>query len=124
MTKTQEKTAITEVTIKDKVYPLHFGLDFINEMDKRYSIESAVGLKFGAGMQSVIYYLEQWNPTVLIELILGATHTLKSIPSRKDIEEWLEEQDLEDLFNRFLLALKQAPMTGIQVKRLYQNLNR
>lgn len=123
MTKTQEKTAITEITIKDKVYPLHFGLDFINEMDKRYSIESSIGLKFGAGMQSVLYYLEQWNPSVLIEIILAATHTQKSIPSRVDIETWLEEQDLEELFERFLLALKKAPMTGIQIKRLYQNLN-
>lgn len=123
MAKTEEAVTMTEITIKDKTYPLYFGLDFIREMDKRYAIESNIGLKFGAGMQSVLYYLEQWNPTVLVELILAATHTLKSVPSRKDLEEWLLEQDLEALFEHFLSSLKNSPMTGIQIKKLYQNLN-
>lgn len=122
MVKTTELTPITEITIKDKTYPLDYGFDFINEIDKRYCIASPVGLKFGAGMQSVIYYLEQWNPTVLLELILSATHTLKSIPSRKDIEEWLMEQDLKELFERFLLSLKTSPLTAIQLEKMYQQL--
>lgn len=100
--------------INGKEYPLSFGIDFIREMDKRYHID-AQGFPLGAGLQSAVIYLIQENPVVLEDIILSATHTLKSVPRKADIEKWVEEQaendTLEQVFSDFLSALKTAPMT-------------
>ena len=107
-----------EITIGKKTYTLHYGIDFIREMDKRHAITGG-GIHFGAGMQSALYYLEQGNPVILVDIILSATHTLKSIPSVADIEGWLEEQeDIEKVFEAFLSALETAPMTKIQLTKM------
>lgn len=109
---------MNEISIGKKTYPLYYGIDFIREMDKRYAI-TGHGLHFGAGMQSALYYLEQGNPVILVDIILSATHTLKSIPSVADIEEWLAEQeDFEKVFEAFLSALETAPMTKIQLSKI------
>lgn len=98
--------------INGKEYPLSFGIDFIREMDKRHQID-AQGFPLGAGLQSAVIYLVQENPVILEDIILSATHTLKSIPKKADIEAWIEEQgdNLEQVYADFLSALKTAPMT-------------
>lgn len=98
--------------INGKEYPLSFGIDFIREMDKRHQID-AQGFPLGAGLQSAVIYLVQENPVILEDIILSATHTLKSVPKKADIEAWIEDQedDLEKVFADFLSALKTAPMT-------------
>lgn len=107
-----------QIEIAGKTYDLHYGIDFIREMDKRYAI-SAGSMTFGAGLRTALYYLEEGNPVILIDIILSATHTLKSIPSAVNIEAWLEEQtDIEQVFNDFLTALETAPMTKIQISKL------
>ncbi|HFI0274180.1 TPA: tail assembly chaperone [Streptococcus suis] len=107
-----------EITIGKKTYELHYGLDFIREMDKRYGI-SGNGIHFGAGIQSALYYLGTYNPVILQDIILSATHTLKSIPSKKDIEEWIFEQpNLDAVFTDFLKSLETAPATKLQIDKL------
>lgn len=108
-----------QIEIAGKTYDLHFGIDFIREMDKRYSID-AQGMSFGVGINQAVIYLVDYNPTILVDIILSATHTLKSIPSTADIEEYLESQgdDLEKVFDDFLESLKTAPMTKAKVNKL------
>ena len=111
---------LNELKINDKNYELHFGIDFIREMDKRYGIDTN-GLHFGQGIQSAIFYLSMGNPVVLSDIILSATHTLKSIPSKNDIEEWLCSLDidvLDKLFDDFLECLEESPLTRTQVMRI------
>lgn len=102
------------IEINEKEYPLSFGIDFIREMDKRYQVD-AQGFPLGVGLQSAVIYLAQENPVVLEDIILSATHTLKSLPKKTDIEKWVEEQAEKDMlgqvFEDFLSALKTAPMT-------------
>lgn len=107
-----------QIEINGKTYDLHFGIDFIREMDKRHEV-SGNGVKFGMGIQSAVVYLQDFNPVIIADIILSATHTLKSIPSLADIETWIEEQgdDLEKVFDDFLSALKTAPMTKLKVKK-------
>lgn len=113
-----------EITIGKKTYPLHYGIDFIREMDKRHAISSG-GIEFGAGMQAVLYYFEQFNPVILVDVILSATHTLKSIPSVSDIEQWLgEQEDIEKVFADFLKALETAPLTKIQLTQMRRNIQK
>lgn len=107
------------IEINGKKYDLYFGIDFIREMDKRYEV-SGNGVKFGMGIQSAVIYLQDFNPVIIADIILSATHTLKSIPSLADIEVWIEEQgdNLEKVFDDFLSALKTAPMTKLKVIKM------
>lgn len=110
-----------QIEINGKKYDLYFGIDFIREMDKRYEV-SGNGVKFGTGIQSSVIYLQDFNPVVIVDIILSATHTLKSIPSVADIETWIEEQgdNLEKVFDDFLSALKNAPMTKLKVTKMLE----
>lgn len=107
-----------QIEINGKKYDLHFGIDFIREMDKRYEVKGN-GVAFGMGVQSAVIYLQDMNPVIIADIILSATHTLKSIPSLIDIEAWIEEQgdNLEKVFEDFLSALKNAPMTKLKVAK-------
>lgn len=107
-----------EIEINGKKYDLHFGIDFIREMDKRYEVNGN-GVSFGMGINSAVVYLKDNNPVILEDIILAATHTAKTIPSVADIEKWLEEQeDLEKVFDDFLSALKTAPLTKSKVVKV------
>lgn len=112
-----------QIEIKGKTYDLHYGIDFIREMDKRYEA-SGNGVKFGMGVQSAVLYLKDYNPVIIADIILSATHTLKSIPSLKDIEAWIEEQgdNLEKVFDDFFTALETAPLTKLKVQKLVKEL--
>ena len=106
------------IEINNKEYALHFGLDFIREMDKRHSMD-ANGFPLGMGVQAAVIYLVQGNPVILEDIILSATHTLKTVPSKAEIEQWIEEQeDLEGVFTDFLKSLKNAPILKKQVGTL------
>jgi hypothetical protein len=112
-----------QIEIIGKKYDLHFGIDFIREMDKRYEVKGN-GVSFGMGIQSAVLYLKDFNPVVIADIILSATHTLKTIPSLADIELWIEEQgdNLEKVFDDFLSALKNAPMTKLKVGKTLEEL--
>lgn len=112
------------IKIAEKEYKLHYGLDFIAEMDRRYPIEIQNGAKIGAGIQLAVVYLQQKNPVVIRDIILSATNTLNSVPSKKDIELWLEEniENLDGICESFLESLKDAPMTKKQVMSIVEAL--
>lgn len=107
-----------QIEINGKKHDLHFGIDFIREMDKRYEVNGN-GVSFGMGINSAVVYLKDNNPVILEDIILAATHTAKTIPSVADIEKWLEEQeDLDKVFDDFLSALKTAPLTKSKVAKV------
>ncbi|HFH8225657.1 TPA: tail assembly chaperone [Streptococcus agalactiae] len=115
-----------EITIVGKTYPLNFGFDFIREMDKRHFVENN-GFKFGTGIQTATLQLSIKNPLILEDIILSATHTLNSIPSKEEIEKWAikqaEDNKLEEVFEGFLTSLKKAPLSKAQVKQLLKSMN-
>jgi hypothetical protein len=47
--------------INGKEYDLHFGIDFIREMDKRYQITNEAGATFGMGLSSAVIYIQDKN---------------------------------------------------------------
>lgn len=107
-----------QIEINGKKHDLHFGIDFIREMDKRYEVNGN-GVSFGMGINSAVVYLKDNNPVILEDIILAATHTAKTIPSVADIEKWLEEQeDLDKVFDDFLSALKTASLTKSKVAKV------
>lgn len=116
-----------KLLIGGKEYELEFGLDFIAELDKRYTAKQE-GLEFGVGVEMATSYLRMKNPTVLEILIKAATSTEKSKPASKDIKAYLEEQaandKLEDLFNQFEDEMTTAPFLKGKLQQFNKELKR
>ena len=94
---------LTELKIGNRTYPLTFGIKFIREMDKRYTVKNdKSGISYGFGVGMSVVYIEQRNPVVLIDLIQASTATEKTKPS---------VEDLEKLFKDFLSVLEKSPLT-------------
>lgn len=107
------------ITINGKEYELEFGLKFIYEMDKAYTIKQG-GAEFGMGIESAITYLAMRNPTVLQQIIKAGTSHLKSKPSDQDIENELlkiaEKGSLDKLFKDVMKAMESAPFLKQKIK--------
>ena len=108
-----------EITIGKKTYPLIFGLRFIRELDKRFTIQSN-GLQLGFGIATAVTYIQQRNPVVLVDLIQAATVTERSKPSVLEIEEYIEAEttDLEKLFKDFLSEFEKSHVIKGTMKNL------
>lgn len=107
------------LNINGKDYELHFGLDFIAALDRKYVVSQS-GFQIGQGLTMVTSYIEMGNPTILTDLIQAATITEKSKPTVPEIKQFLEHdvQDLEGLMNDFLSALETNAMTGLMMKKM------
>lgn len=107
-----------QLNINGKDMTLHFGIDFIEELDKKYVVESN-GAKFGMGVNTVLVYLNQGNPTVLPTLIHAATSTVDMRPGETEIKRWVENyEDLDGLFESFLSELSTQRMTKGAVEKM------
>lgn len=98
-----------KITINNKDYVLHFGLDFIEELDKTEVVDRN-GMRVGMGTQMCVGLLaDARNPKYLIRIIKAALNTEDSSPSEIDIKKWIEEQeDISELIDAFLLQLQQV----------------
>jgi hypothetical protein len=107
------------LTINKKDYPLHFGLDFIAHLDKRYHLNQN-GFQLGQGMTYAVAQIELGNPLILLDLIAAATATGPK-PKPEEIKHYVETTaDIEELMNDFLSAFKTSPTTKFTMKRLGQ----
>lgn len=102
-------------------YPLYFGMDFIREIDKKYGIEENK-IQIGLGLVIVIARLKLMDIVTIADLIQAATCTLKQQPSKREIEEFLseEETDLEELAENFSNAFE----TQAFIQKTMKNITR
>lgn len=99
-------------------YELHFGLDFISYLDKKYYVSQG-SFKLGQGMTMAISYIEMGNPVILLDLIAAGTITGKAKPAPADIIKYIEEEaNIEVLMEDFLSAFEKAPTTHFMMKKL------
>ena len=105
------------ITIKEKSYDLHFGLDFIAYLDKKYHIVEN-GYQLGNGLPHVITQIQIGNPLILLDLIAAATIT-GTKPAPEEVKNYIEtEADIEVLTDDFLSAFEKAPTTRFTLKKL------
>ena len=105
------------ITINKKDYNLHFGLDFIAYLDKKYHI-SENGFQLGQGLTYIVAQIELGSPLILLDLITAATITGNK-PKPEDIKTFIErDADIEVLMNDFLLQLEKSPTTKFTMKKL------
>lgn len=107
-----------QLQINDKEIELFFGIDFIEFLDKKYSLKRE-GVEFAMGVSNAIVYLQQANPRILIDIIQAGTVTASNRVGVSEIKRFVESQeDLEGLFTDFLEQLETAPMTKTAVARM------
>lgn len=105
-----------KITINDKEYVLHFGLDFIETLDNTEIIKRN-GMEVGMGTQMNVGLLaDSRNPKYLVRIISAALITEDSQPSIADIRKWVEEQEnIPELIDAFLLQLQQVNLLAEMV---------
>lgn len=113
-----------QVTINDKDYDLNFGIGFLRELDKKYFIERN-GAKFGDSMALKIPMLLAKDTVTLADILYTATHALKSRPSQKSIDAFIDSvEDIEVLFDEVIEELKKSNATKSQVAKLLAHLKK
>lgn len=100
-------------------YEMHFGLDFITGLDKKYYLQEG-GIQLGQGLPAVVASIEMGNPTILVDLIQAATLTEKRKPSISEIKNFINEEveDLEALMQDFLSAFEKSAATKMMMKKM------
>lgn len=93
--------------IGNRDYELHFGIEFLREIDRDYEMKverQGVHIGLGQGLAMVYTKLATYNPVAIYDVIKAGTITEQQKPSNKDIEAFLMETDLEELVEGFFAS--------------------
>jgi len=104
-----------QIEIGSKKYALVFGTGFIRKMDKMHTI-NANGASFGAGISSAAVYLQQKNPTIIVDIINASLGP--KAPNEAEIDTWIIEQGVEKVCGDFLEQLQKQPLTKAIAKQI------
>lgn len=113
-----------ELKINDKDIEIIFGLAFNRELDTVYKVEGS-GLKFGAGLDTVIPEILSGSVVALAETIYRATaHMKKGRPSQHQIDKFIENyEDLDDLITLVLKGLEESNVSKKKLSNWKETLN-
>ena len=106
------------LTINGKEYALHFGMDFIDEVEKLEGMKmeaEGVSLNMGTGGMALLNNkLASYHPSGLRTIIKAGTSTERQKPSNDDINVYLEElaesDDYEQTFDDIVEELGKKPL--------------
>ena len=104
------------LNINDNDYELNFGIRFLNQLNKLYEDKTSP-VKIERGLVTLVANLSMMSPVALLDGIMASTYKQKPILTEDKVEEWLEEQDINEMCESFLEQLKTSPMTkGMMAK--------
>ena len=107
-----------EITVKGKKQALHFGVRFVNELDKVAPMENN-GVTFGMGLQRSLPALKTCDTAVLANVLYCATITNTPRPSLNDIYDFVDGcTDLETIFDDAVKAIKESNATKLAAKKM------
>lgn len=84
-----------EIVIKDKAYPLRFGMGFLREIDARLKREIEPGVFKNIGFQYTIADLIDGSIPAMEDILLLAAKTETPRLTQKILDEYLEEEDTD-----------------------------
>lgn len=76
------------ITINGREYALHFGIEFLRQVDKRYE-HSNGDMRFGLGVVELANRIRLMNPVAIFDAIKAATATEHTPPTDAEIEDYL-----------------------------------
>lgn len=107
-----------KITILGQEYKLHFGVSFVNEVDKAYFIDGG-DMRFGTGVNNVWIKLQNSDPWALYVTIHAAIigeHDLTT----DEFDEWIDsltEEEFESFFEKLPTELEKARQTGLLITK-------
>lgn len=113
-----------EVKINGRTYPLHFGLGFLNEVNKHESAKMEVeGQTMSTGMMGMQLFnssLQVYDPVALAKVIQYATSTEQQKPAKKDIEAYvdqlIEKEEYYDVYDELNEELGKQPVVQVAIQ--------
>lgn len=102
-----------QITINNKTYSLHFGIEFIRQIDIIYEDGSNGGQGYGYGLSFLWQKLGRTaSPVALADIIRAGTATEHTPPTVKEIEDYLanDETNMNELSESFYQALQKSPL--------------
>lgn len=104
--------------INEKEYNVHFGIQFIRELDKKNFLEEK-GAKFGAGLELKATALYSYDTVALAEILYAGTCTERTRPAMNEIDRYIENyENLEALFDEVISELKKGNATRLKMENL------
>ena len=84
-----------ELTIKSEVYPFNFGIGFVRDIGKTKQMKNEDGIIVDIGLQYAVASLVDEDPLDVIEILYLANKTEKPRVNKKDLEEYLQDEDTD-----------------------------
>lgn len=109
-----------ELTIKDQVYQFNFGFGFLKEINQRVSVpvDGLKDVKRAIGLQYAVAGIVDGDVEQLVEVLNAANKGFQPRVTQKMLEQYVEETDIDALFEQVLDFLKRANCTKNEVKKL------
>lgn len=110
--------------IDGKNVDVYFGLDFLDEIDKKFSPKEG-GQSLGLGLQITLPTLLSGNVKMLAEYIYNGTVTESPRPSFDAIKNYLEEvDDIEKVFDEVISLLGESNATVISYRDIEKKMKK
>ncbi|MDT2424219.1 MULTISPECIES: tail assembly chaperone [Enterococcus] len=106
-----------EQTINGKEYKFIFGFGFIQELNRRYSVEEQ-GMTIKMGLDTVLANFFNKDVETLVEILKVANQTESPKISVNDLAGFVEEVGSEKLFDEVLEELKKSEFTKAKTNQL------
>lgn len=111
-----------ELKINGTVYTFKFGIGFVRELDKKYSIDQN-GLKFGFGLNATLPLLLSNDVVILSDILKNANATETPKISQNELDSYLETCDnIEEVFDGVLTELRESNVSKLALKTAEENL--
>lgn len=113
------------ITINEKEYELHFGWDFIEEINKLNGVEVQGMAMNTGGVTMLDAQLEMNDPVAVKKAVKAGLSTAKSKPSIQEIEDYvvdmIERDEYDDFLNNLKKKLSTQPLTKIAMDKDKKN---
>ena len=113
-----------EVVIDNQSYKLHFGVRFVEELDKKSSLDAGP-IKFGTGVTSIYAKLHSPNPYPMYEALHAALITQIDL-TEDQFDVWVDsfktDKQYENFFDKFIKELKNARQTKFLIRNYEQQM--
>lgn len=115
-----------ELVIKDKVYPLNFGMRFLRDINKKVEvpIEAGSAIKQKIGLKYYTSLLLDSDVEALNDVLVAANAGLTPNLTPNLVDSYFESTDIEEVFNDVIEGLEIANVTKKTVIQVKENLEK
>ena len=104
--------------IKGEIYEFKFGMKFLRTVNKNYSVDArAKEIGMNSGLDVISMNFMKNDPEMLVDVLKIANDTENPKVSVEKLENYVDENGIDDLYNEVLETLKESPSLGTAWKK-------